>query len=302
MKEIIHIETITGIHDTLGLPKPKHPLVSLLEFNSHIINHDFGGATYVLGVYQVSLKSGVCGPVNYGRNTYDYQEGTLIFTKPGQSLSYENGSVVPGETGWILLFHPDLIRRSELGQNIDQYSFFSYDVHEALHLSDDEKQWTTDIVHKIEKEYSQNLDKHSQKLIVSNIELLLDYCTRYYDRQFYTRTNLNKDLVSKFEHLLTNYYQSNQPLHQGIPSVKYCGEALNMSPNYLSDLLRKETGKNAQEHIHAYIIDKAKTKLLGSVEPVSSIAYDLGFEYPQHFSKIFKAKTGMSPSEYRGLN
>ncbi|MEZ4989259.1 MAG: helix-turn-helix domain-containing protein [Saprospiraceae bacterium] len=302
MKEIIHIETITEVHNLLGLPKPKHPLVSVLDLDGHIIDYDFGDATYVLGLYQVSLKSNICATISYGRNSYDFQEGTLIFTKPGQSLSYEDSTSEPGETGWILLFHPDLIRKSELGQNIEDYSFFSYDVHEALHLSDDEKQWITDIVRKIEKEYSQNLDQHSQKLIISNIELLLDYCTRYYDRQFYTRTNLNKDLVSKFEHLLTSYYQSDKPIHQGIPSVKYCGEALNMSPNYLSDLLKKETGRNAQEHIHAYLIDKAKTKLLGSVEPVSSIAYDLGFEYPQHFSKIFKAKTGMSPSEYRNLN
>jgi AraC-like DNA-binding protein len=160
----------------------------------------------------------------------------------------------------------------------------------------------TELTDKIVREFSQNIDKHSQKLIISNIELILDYSTRYYDRQFYTRSNLNKDIVTRFEALLKDYYHSDKPLEQGIPSVKYCGTALNMSSNYLSDLLKKETGRNAQEHIHYYLIDKAKTRLLNSGESISQIAYGLGFEYPQHFSKVFKAKTGMSPAEYRDMN
>jgi AraC-like DNA-binding protein len=159
-----------------------------------------------------------------------------------------------------------------------------------------------ELVEKLEQEINRSIDKHSQKLIVTNIELLLDYCLRYYDRQFYTRTNLNKDTVSRFEQLLKSYYNTEQQLEQGIPSVKYCGQSLNLSPNYLSDLLKKETGRNAQEHIHLYVIERAKNKLLNSMGSISQIAYDLGFEYPQHFSKIFKSKTGMSPSEYRRLN
>ena len=302
MKNILRIKTITQIHDFLGLPKPKHPLVSVIRVNEKMANFDFGDVTYIMDLYQISLKSGISGTITYGRNSYDFQEGTMIFTEPTQALNFSEKEIDQEGSGWALMFHPDLIRKSELGQNIDDYNFFSYDVHEALHLSDDEKKWVAEIVNKIEIEYSQNIDRHSQKLIVSNIELLLDYCTRYYDRQFYTRTNLNKDVVSKFDHLLKGYYRSDKPLMHGIPSVKYCGTELNMSPNYLSDLLKKETGRNAQEHIHDYLISRAKTKLLSSPEPVSRIAYDLGFEYPQHFSKIFKNKTGMSPTEYRSLN
>ena len=302
MKKIVRIESITQVHDFFDLPKPKHPLVSVLPVDEKMTQFDYGDVTYVLDLFQVSLKAGISGSITYGRNSYDFYEGTMIFTKPNQTLNFSDKDDGGESSGWVLLFHADLIRKSELGKNIDNYSFFSYEVNEALHLSDDEKKWVTEIVHKIEKEYSQNIDKHTQKLIVSNIELLLDYCTRYYDRQFYTRTNLNKDVVSKFEHLLRDYFRSDKPLIMGVPSVKYCGAELNMSPNYLSDLLKKETGRNAQEHIHDYLIDKAKTKLLSSLDSVSQIAYDLGFEYPQHFSKIFKTKTGMSPTEYRSLN
>ncbi|MBR8537804.1 AraC family transcriptional regulator [Carboxylicivirga sediminis] len=204
--------------------------------------------------------------------------------------------------GWSLNFHPDLIRRSHLGQHIDDYSFFSYEVNEALHLSDMEKQTIGEIRDKIIHEYRANIDKHSQKLIISNIELMLDYCTRFYDRQFYTRENLNKDTISRFERLLKEYYASDKPLETGLPTVKYCGAELNLSANYLSDLLKKETGRNTQEHIHNFIVDRAKTNLLNTTEPVSQIAYSLGFEYPQHFSKVFKKKTGVSPAEYRHSN
>ena len=201
-----------------------------------------------------------------------------------------------------LLFHPDLIRKTELGNKIDRYSFFDYATNEALHVSDDEKTSVTEIVNKIEKEYNNNIDAHSQTLIISNLELLLNYCTRYYDRQFYTRTNFNKDLVSQFEQFLKNYYQSDKPIEIGFPTVQYCGHSLNMSPKYLSDLLRKETGRNTQDHIHQFVIDKAKTILLNSNKSVSEIAYELGFEYPQYFSKMFKKKTAMSPIEFRNLN
>ncbi|MCG8124397.1 MAG: helix-turn-helix transcriptional regulator, partial [Candidatus Thiodiazotropha taylori] len=200
------------------------------------------------------------------------------------------------------LFHPDLIRKSSLGNNIDHYSFFSYEIHEALHLSEDERVSITGLVRKIETEYQQSIDRHTQKLIVSNIELLLDYCTRFYDRQFYVRTNLNQDFVTRFENLLRDYFNSEKPLDLGVPSVKYCGERLNMSPSYLSDLLKKETGRTVQQHIQDTVIDKAKNLLLSTNEQVSQIAYGLGFDYPQHFSKLFKSRTGMSPAEYRRLN
>lgn len=303
MSNIIHIETISDIHAALGLDKPKHPLVTVIPIDNRIKNYDYGNATYVLGFYQVSLKAGICGEITYGRNTYDFQEGTMVFTKPGQALSFKASEEdLASEEGWTLLFHPDLIRKSSLGNNIDHYSFFSYEIHEALHLSEDERVSITGLVRKIETEYQQSIDRHTQKLIVSNIELLLDYCTRFYDRQFYVRTNLNQDFVTRFENLLRDYFNSEQPLDLGVPSVKYCGERLNMSPSYLSDLLKKETGRTAQQHIQDTVIDKAKNLLLSTNEQVSQIAYGLGFDYPQHFSKLFKSRTGMSPAEYRRLN
>lgn len=302
MAELISIKSITEAHDLLGLEKPGHPLVSVFRHNKETFRNYSGDIRVVLDLYLVSLKDGISGSLGYGRNSYDFHEGTMIFTSPGQVLTPEENENLDNFGGWTLLLHPDLLRKSELGNTIDDYSFFSYDVHEALHVSDDEKRTLTQILEKIENEYNQNIDKHSQNLIVSNIKLLLDYCTRYYDRQFYTRTNLNKDVVTKFELLLKDYYRSDKPLELGLPTVKFCGAELGLSPNYLSDLLKKLSGRNAQEQIHFFLIDKAKTKLLNSTAAISRIAYDLGFDYPQHFSKMFKSKTGMSPAEFRSLN
>lgn len=302
MNNIIQIETISQVHEELGLDKPRHPLVSVIPIDERVANYDYGDATYVFSFYQVSLKAGICGEITYGRNTYDFQEGSMVFIKPGQAVSYKPSDELSGEGGWTLLFHPDLIRKSELGRHIESYSFFSYETHEALHLSDNEKASLTELIRKIESEYGQNIDRHTQKLITANIELLLDYCTRYYDRQFYVRTNLNKDIVTRFENLLRSYFDAEQSLESGLPTVKYCGKKLNMSSSYLSDLLKKETGRTAQQHIHDAIVDRAKTLLLGTREQVSQIAYGLGFEYPQHFSKMFKTHTGMSPAEYRRIN
>lgn len=302
MREIIEFHSISSALHAMGLDKPKHPLVA--AFNHRDIKNGprFAGKSIVSSFYIMEYKEGETSSFEYGRTTYDFEEGTLIFLAPGQVLTvnewYERDTV----NGWTLLFHPDLIRKSQLGQNIDTYSFFSYEANEALHISEEEKNIITGLRDKIVQEYSQNIDRQSQKLIVTSIELLLDYCTRYYNRQFYTRENLNKDIITRFESLLKSYYASNKPLEQGIPSVKYCGEALNMSPNYFSDLLKKETGRNAQDHIHLFVIEKAKTQLLNSVESISHIAYDLGFEYPQNFSKLFKKKTGLTPKAFRGVN
>lgn len=299
MSDIIRIDTISQVHEFLGLSKPEHPLVSVIPIDERIANFDYGNATYVLGFYQLSLKAGISGNITYGRNSYDFEEGTLVFTKPEQAMSVQDSNNEHADHGWILLFHPDLIRKSELGRNMNSYSFFAYEVNEALHLSEKEKLSLTELVNKIKTEYQQNIDRHTQKLIIANIELILDYCTRFYDRQFYVRTNLNQDTVSQFERLLDGYFLSSEPLNLGLPTVKYCGEKLNMSSSYLSDLLKKETGKTAQQYIQDKVIDRAKTLMLSSNERVSQIAYELGFEYPQHFSKLFKANTGMNPSEYR---
>lgn len=300
MSKIYHIRTISEVHRQLGLPKPKHPLVSVITDFHEAQNIDFRGIRFTADLYSISLKSNVEGTIYYGRNTYDFQEGTLIFVKPNQVVEYEPGNEQAShDRTWTLVFHPDLIRKSELGNQIDKYSFFDYDAREALHLSDEEKNSIQAIIDLIQKEIALNIDRHSQELIVTNIKLLLDYCTRYFDRQFYTRTNLNKDIVAEFEKVLKGYYDSGKALETGVPTVKFLGKELGISPYYLSDLLKKETGRNTIEHIHFYIIDKAKSKLLSTNQSVSEIAYELGFEYPQHFAKVFKNKTGQSPSEYR---
>lgn len=302
MQEIIHIKSIAKANEFFQLPATKHPLVTLMwakdlpDFKNHF------GIKFSSDLYAISLKDGMEGKLGYGRNNYDFEDGTMIFSKPNQVLSIQEKTIQDDAKGWMLIFHPDLIRKSELGKTIDTYSFFDYEVHEALHISENEKRTLTDLANKIEAEINQNIDKHSQKLIISTIELILDYCNRYYDRQFYVRTNLHQDNVSEFESFLKDYFASEKPATLGLPSVKYCGEQLNMSPNYLSDLLKKETGKSAKEHIYAFVVNKAKNKLLNSTANISEIAYDLGFEYPQHFSKLFKKQTGMSPAKYRTQN
>ena len=300
MSNTYTLNSISQVHQALGLPKPKHPLVTVVYPEDVKAVTNLKDVKVVVNLYQITLKQFACGTLIYGRNSYDYEEGTLVFTSPGQVVEYKDSPEEDHQNmgGWSLCFHPDLIRKSDLGNKINQYNFFNYEVNEALHLSEEEQKTIEEIIDKITKEYSQNLDRHSQHLIVSNLELLPDYCLRYYDRQFYTRANLNTDVVSKFERLLRVYYQTNK----SIPNVNYFGEALNLSPYYLSDLLKKETGKSAQEHIHLMVIEKAKNRLLNSSDSVSSIGYDLGFEYPQHFSNLFKAKTGISPRAYRNLN
>lgn len=299
-KDIIHIESIHEAHQLLSLGKPKHPLISVFKFGkeqAQASNEDF---KYSLGLFQISIKGNCPYTISkYGRNSYDFQECSMILTSPNQVLEFSKSYQIEDEDCWTLVFHPDLIRKSEFGNKIDSYAFFSYASNEALHLSDEERNTITDITQKIIKEYTNNIDVHSQTLIISNLELLLNYCTRFYDRQFYTRTNLNKDVASDFENLLKDYYKTGKQLEIGIPSVQYCANEMNMSSRYLSDLLRKDTGKSTQEHIHYYLIEKAKNILLNSKYNASEIAYKLGFEYSQYFSKIFKKSTSMSPIEYR---
>ncbi|NRB47407.1 MAG: AraC family transcriptional regulator [Saprospiraceae bacterium] len=302
MKEILRIKGIAEVHELFGFTKPKHPLVTVLPIDERMTSFDYGDVKYACNLFQISLKTGIAGSFSYGRNAYDFQEGTLTFLKPNQTAKVEKSEVVEVGKGWTLIFHPDLIRKSELGQAIEEYSFFNYEVHEALHLSDDEKRSLTDLVKKIEEEYQKNIDKHSQEIIIANIEMILKYSNRYYDRQFYTRSNWHKDLISKFEHVVKNYYQSGKAEEMGVLSVQYCAEALAMSSNYLGDLIKMETGRSAKDHIRDYVIEKAKTKLLGANQSISEIAYSLGFEYPQSFNRLFKARTGMSPSKYRRLN
>jgi AraC-like DNA-binding protein len=252
-------------------------------------------------LFIVGMKGGT-GTIGYGRSTYDYENGTMVFTAPKQALTFDSSIDYTNHTGWTILFHPDLIRKSILGTEITSFSFFDYAVNEALHISEKEQNILNDFIRHIEIEINQNIDKHSQELIISNLHSILKYCQRFYDRQFFTRTNLNKDYVVQFEKYLENYFVSEKLSNNGMPTVADCGKALNMSGRYLSDLLKIETGRGVKDHIHDFIIEKAKTLLLGSNASISEVAYGLGFEYPQHFAKLFKLKTGQNPTDFRTLN
>jgi AraC-like DNA-binding protein len=302
MEQIVNIESISDLNRLLNQGSPKHPLVSIIDFGK-VESYGVDNAKITSDFYSIMLKNNCQGRMKYGREYYDFQEGTLLCIAPKQIATIENDSEKKESVvGWGLFFHPDLMRGTSLGKKMKDYTFFSYETNEALHLSETEKQTLQDCIGKIEHELAHNIDKHSQTLIVSNIELMLNYCLRYYDRQFITRVNSNKDILVKFEKVLTQYFDTDTLRQKGLPTVKYCAEQLFLSPNYLSDLLKKETGKNAQDHIHYYLIEEAKNNLLNSTSTVSEVAYDLGFVYPQYFSKLFKSKTGMTPAEFRQSN
>ncbi len=284
-------------HETL------HPLVSVIDFSK--ANPRSWGEKSVrinYGLYCIFLKDFKGCDLKYGRNYYDYHEGTLVFIAPGQVMEIETDGQEYQPKGHALVFHPDLLRGTSLAKSILDYSFFSYNANEALHLSERERQIVLDCFLKIEFELHQNIDKHSKKLIASNIELFLNYCERFYDRQFITRDDVNKGILEKFEALLNGYYSSDKPLKLGLPSVAYCAKELHLSANYFGDLIKKETGKNAKEYIQAKIIDVAKNKAFDSGKSVNEIAYEMGFKYPQHFSRMFKNETGYTPNEFRSLN
>ncbi len=305
MEEIIPIKTISDVYQHLEAEMPPHPLITVIR-KWPKAKLDLSTARFSTELYYVGMKREIKGSFQYGRSSYDFQEGTMLFLGPGQVATFTHAAqfadTVTPTPGWTILFHPDLIRKSELGRTIDQYSFFGYDNNEALHISQKERQFLNTLVDTIEEEIHQNMDRHSQELIIQNLETILKYCNRYYDRQFYTRSNLHKDHVTQFEQFLKTYFSSGKLVEQGPPTIDQCGEALSVSGPYLSDLLRAETGRSAKDHIHGFLIDRAKTILLNSKDSVSQVAFTLGFEYPQNFSKLFKSKTGMTPSEYRELN
>ncbi|MEM9051332.1 MAG: helix-turn-helix transcriptional regulator [Bacteroidota bacterium] len=302
MSEIIRIKTINDVHRFFKLDGPEHPLISVIKIDDRITNFDYGTNRYIFDFYQINLKIGFSGSMKYGRNSYDFDEGTLTFIKPNQVIQMEPHEEIKDSSGWTLLFHPDLIRKSGLREEIEDYSFFDYDQNEALHLSEKEKISLTELVGKIEEEFQQNIDKHSQELIIANIELLLKYSKRFYERQFFTRTNLNKDVLTQFNKVLKDYYKGEEAAQKGVLTVSECSSRLNLSKNYLGDLIKSETGRSAKDHIQEYVVNLAKNKLLGTTNSVSEIAFSLGFEYPQGFNKLFKSKTGLSPSEYRTAN
>lgn len=295
MEDIIRINNVEQYNQLFGL-ETLHPLVSVVDleqatrFPTHF--------TVNYGVYALFLKQTICGDIRYGKQTYDYQEGTVTSFAPGQvaEVAMKEG-VRPTARG--ILFHPDLIKGTSLGRDIKQYSFFSYTSNEALHLSEEEKGIFLDCLEKTSIELQHPIDKHSKRLICRNIELLLDYCMRFYERQFTTRATVNKDVLTKFESLLDDYFHGEQPQQKGLPTVKYFADKVCLSPNYFGDLIKKETGKSAQEYIQHKLIDLAKEMILGTEKTVSQIAYDLGFQYSQHFNRMFKKNVGCTPNEYR---
>lgn len=298
MNSIFRIDSISVLHEHWGYDKPKHPLITLIEMNKAETSRARKITQFVSGLYFISLKTQNCS-IKYGRQNYDFNEGSLIFMEPEQVITVENNIDETKGEGWMFCFHPDLIRKSELGRKIEDYTFFSYNLTEALHLSEKEKVIITDIVKTIENEFSQNIDNYSHELIISYIEVLLNYSKRFYGRQFITRSSSNKDVISSFDSLMKDYFNSKDLQEKGIPSVKFLAREMGYSTNYLSDLLKKETGKNTLEHIQLHLVNKAKALLLGTSVPVYEIAYMLGFDYPTHFSKFFKSKTGVTPMEFR---
>lgn len=298
MDNIIKLDSISQF-DALRGVETLHPLVNVIDFSKMKLIPE---ARALYGFYCIFLKESVCGDLKYGCNYYDYQEGTLVFIAPGQivGIGSKPGSTMPKGRG--LLFHPDLIRGTSLGQNIKKYTFFSYEANEALHLSEKERQVIMDCMDNIDHELRQSIDKHSKALISNNIELLLNYCMRYYDRQFITRGLVNKDILMRFEKLLDDYFQSDLVQTSGLPTVRYCADQLRLSANYFGDLIKKETGKSAQESIQLKVMSLAKERIFDRSKTLSEIAYELGFKSPQHFSRMFKNETGQTPNEYRSLN
>jgi AraC family transcriptional activator of pobA len=291
-------ESISDLHRVLELPKPEHPLVSVVNMEDIKCHFDDKFKSVVYNFYSICIKKNFKGTMRYGQGYYDFDEGTMTFFSPGQVIS----TIVEEDialNGYWLILHPDFIRNYPIGKNIKNFGYFSYATNEALHLSEKEEAMITRIMKDIEQEYRSVIDLYSQDVIVSQAELLLNYCNRFYNRQFITRKNASNDLLIKLEEILDTYFGTEKVTQFGLPSVQYLAEQLNISPNYLSDMLRNLTGQNAQQHIHNKLIEKAKEILTTTNYSVSEIAYQLGFEYPQSFSKLFKSKTNVSPLNFR---
>lgn len=295
MNEIINLNSIHDYNEFLGI-KTLNPLISFIDFkNVKVLKHKKKYYSF----YGIYLKEKIHGKLTYGRNQYDYQEGTLVFVAPGQVAGIDDGNETINPEGYALLFHPDLLRGSSLARKIKEYTFFSYEVNEALHMSDRERQTIINCFAEIEEELHHNIDKHSRNILTSNIEVLLNHCLRFYDRQFTTREAINHDALSRFENLMSEYFDSDKPANIGLPTVAWCAEQLHFSANYFGDLIKKETGKSAIEYIHLSIIDHVKELLAGTNKTVSEIAYEVGFQYPHHLSRMFKKTVGYTPNEYR---
>lgn len=295
-QNIKKINSVKELHSYMGLPSPLNPLITIIDHSQTQNKSQESDQKLLLDFYNISIKRSFKGKLKYGKNHYDFDDGTMSFIAPNQILSVDNEED-RNRDGWSLLFHPDLIRKYPLGKAIKSYGFFSYTVNEALHLSDEEEKTIEVIIENIQKEINARLDLFSQDVIVSNLELLLSYCNRFYSRQFLTRKMARNDLLTKFEIKLDHYFNDNSKLV--LPTVEKLATELNVSSHYLSDMLRNITGQNTQQHIHEKLLEKAKEILTTTNLTVGEIAYQLGFEYTQSFSKLFKSKTNLTPSEYR---
>lgn len=293
---LLKISSISELHQLLKLPKPLHPLMSLVDNTTMSINKELLNRNFVLNFYKISYKFSENGKMGYGQGYYDFNEGGMMFTSPNQILSTNDETEYHGYT---LLVHPDFIRNYPLGKNMKKYGFFSYDTNEALHLSDKEKTVIVGLLNNIGEELNHAIDEVSQDVIVSYIEVLLNYSNRFYKRQFITRKTVTSDLLSKMEYVLEDYFNQQKTLDKGLPTVEFLASALNLSPHYLSDMLRNITGQNAQQHIHEKLIEKAKEYLTTTNFSVAEVAYQLGFEHSQSFNKLFKKKTNTTPLSYK---
>jgi len=299
MEKPIKVKSISEYHQLHGLPAPEHPLISIIDYAKLKRLEGKENISIIFGYYTISLKRGV-SKMFYGQQQYDFDEGVLYFMAPNQILRTNNN---PDEnvkrSGWLLLIHPDFLWNTSLAKKIKQYEFFDYSVNEALFLSEKEEEILNNIIQNIKQEYHMNIDKFSKDIIISQIETLLNYSERFYNRQFITREKANHQVLEHLEKILTDYFNSDDLVSKGLPTVQYIAETLNISPGYLSGLLKVLTGQSTQQHIHDKLIEKAKEKLSTTDLSVSEIAYELGFEHPQSFSKLFKAKTSQSPLEFR---
>ncbi len=290
------IQSITEVHRLMGLPKPQHPLIGIVDLSK--LKNDSGIDAVLFDLYVISLKRG-CDKLHYGQQQYDFDEGLMAFMSPGQILRGEEKGVPSNLEGWMLFIHPDFLWGTSLAQKIKKYDYFDYSVNEALFLSEKEETIINSIAGNIQNEYQANMDKFSQDIIISHLETLLNYAERFYQRQFITRKITNHRILDRLENLLSDYFNSDDLVSKGLPTVQYVSDSLNVSPTYLRSLLKTLTGKSTQQHIHDKLIEKAKEKLSTTDLSISEIAYELGFEHPQSFSKLFKTKTNQSPMEFR---
>lgn len=295
MSTILRMDSVGDYNEFLG-QETLHPLVGVVDFSQvPPLRH----ARKAFGFYAIFLKDIKCGDLRYGRHYYDYQEGTLVFVSPGQVLGNDDNGEYFQAGGYALMLHPDLLTNTPLGRKMKDYSFFSYDAAESLHMSERERQIIINGLMEIRAELERGVDRHTKSIVTANIEVLLNHCLRFYDRQFITRENVNKDVLVQFERLLDAYFEGDEPHRTGIPFVQYFADQLHLSANYFGDLIKKETGKTAQEHIQLKLVEKAKELLCATNKSISEIAYELGFKYPHHLSRMFKKKTGCSPHEFR---